>query len=308
MAPTDTVDLHGARRHEAGFTLIELMISVLLLSVVSGFMFSGIMGMTRVNGVVSNRTEMQGGVRNATELLQQEVGQAGRIALPGTPTLTAAVNAGANTVAVSATTGMFVGEYLTVDTGANEETVRLTAVGNNQITATFLRAHAANARLAVSGGLSSGVIPTTMANGSTGTTLKVVGDINSDNNMVYVEYRCDIAAGRLYRNQMAWDAAAKPAVTVEQVLLDNVLANPDGTPCFSYDQKTINGTTYVIGVAITMTVRTQDRDPVTNQFQTETKALLHVAPRNVFNVWQMASLGYTDRVNPLPPATQLLLP
>jgi hypothetical protein len=64
----------------------------------------------------------------------------------------------------------------------------------------------------------------------------------------------------------------------------------------------------VIGVAITLTVRTQDRDPVTGEFQTETKALLNVSPRNVFNVWQMASLGYMDRVQGLPDATELLLP
>jgi hypothetical protein len=86
------------------------------------------------------------------------------------------------------------------------------------------------------------------------------------------------------------------------------MANPDATPCFTYQQKTIAGTTYVVGVAITLTVRTQDVDPVTKQFQTETKALLNVSPRNVFNVWQMASLGYANRINPLPPATQQLLP
>ena len=295
---------------EAGFTLIELMISVLLFSVVSGVVIQGILSLARINDIVANRTEMHSGVRNATELLQQEVGQAGRISLPGNPTLAAAVAPGAVTVAVTSTAGMFPGQHLVVDNGAGEETVTLTAVdiGGNQITATFLSAHPANARLAVSGGFSAGVIPTTMANGSTGTALKVVGDVNGDGNMVYVEYTCDIPTGRLYRNAMPWNAAVKAAPTVEQVLLDNLMANPDGTPCFTYQQRTIAGTTYVVGVAITLTVRTQDVDPVTRQFQTETKALLNVSPRNVFNVWQMASLGYDNRINPLPPATQQLLP
>ena len=36
-----------------------------------------------------------------------------------------------------------------------------------------------------------------MANGSTGTVLKIVGDVNGDGNMVYVEY-CDMANGLLY--------------------------------------------------------------------------------------------------------------
>ena len=79
---------------------------------------------------------MHAGVRNATELLQQEVGQAGRIALPNTVTLGGAITtAGSATVLVNAvdsagtvlntvngTTGMFVGEQLVIDTGSGEET------------------------------------------------------------------------------------------------------------------------------------------------------------------------------------------
>jgi hypothetical protein len=64
----------------------------------------------------------------------------------------------------------------------------------------------------------------------------------------------------------------------------------------------------VIGVAIMTTVQTRDRDPVTNEFQTVTKALLNVAPRNVYNVWQLASLGYNNRVQPLPPTVEALYP
>jgi len=41
---------------------------------------------------------------------------------------------------------------------------------------------------------------------------------------------------------------------------------------------------------------------------TETKALLNVSPRNVFNVWQLAGLGVTNRVQPIPPSVQALLP
>ena len=39
-----------------------------------------------------------------------------------------------------------------------------------------------------------------------------------------------------------------------------------------------------------------------------TKALLNVAPRNVFNVWQVASLTYMDRIEPLPASVVALLP
>jgi hypothetical protein len=39
-----------------------------------------------------------------------------------------------------------------------------------------------------------------------------------------------------------------------------------------------------------------------------TKALLNVAPRNVVNVWQLASLNYNERVQPVPPSVLPLLP
>ena len=46
--------------------------------------------------------------------------------------------------------------------------------------------------------------------------------------------------------------------------------------------------TFVLDVAITLTVETQQIDPITKQIQTETKALLNVSPRNVFNAWSLA--------------------
>jgi prepilin-type N-terminal cleavage/methylation domain-containing protein len=300
-------------RSPAGFTLIELLIATSVLMVVSAGVMNGVMQMSRANRTIVNRSDMHSGVRNATELLQQEVGQAGRVVLPGRVTTAAAVATGPATVTLAstatgaATAGMFPGEKLIIGTGDLQELVTITAINGNQVTATFANAHAANSPINVTGGFAAGVVPTTRANGSTGSVLKIFGDINHNGRMVYVEYRCDLNAGRLYRNSMAFDAAAKPAVTVEQILLDNILANPDGTNCFTYQQKTVLGNTYAVGVAITLTVRTQDRDRVTNAFQTETKALLNVSPRNVFNVWQMASLNETERVQPIPPATINLL-
>jgi hypothetical protein len=142
--------------------------------------------------------------------------------------------------------------------------------------------------------------------------LKLYGDINGDGEMVYVEYTCDFASGNLYRNVMPFDASSKPAVTAAQILLSNVIPNPGGTPCFTYQTSTmtVQGTlfTFVLDVAITLTVQTQQRDPVTNEFQTETKALLNVSPRNVFNAWSLASIGYTDRIQSTPASVTSLLP
>jgi len=292
-------------------SLMELMLAVALLMIVSGTMLRGVLDLSQLNDTVSNRSSMHAGVRNATSLLAQEVGQAGRIALPAPVTTTTAVaGPGINTVTLSSVDDIFVGERLTIDVGNNQDTVRVTAVspGTNEIPGSFLYAHAAGTAVSVRGGFAAGVVPTTMANGSTGTTLKVVGDINGDGTLRYVEYDCDFGNLRLTRNSMPWDAGAKPAVTVEDILLDNLLANPGGTPCFTYEEHTFSGTTYVTGVAITVTVQTENVDPVTGQFQTETKALLNVSPRNVFNVWNMASLGISSLVQTLPAETVALLP
>lgn len=299
---------------DAGFTLIEVMVATMILMVVTATIVQGTLNMTRVSDVVANRSEMHAGVRNATALLQQEVGQAGRVSLPAPAALGGAVvGVGTETVTVTPNvTGMFVGQYLIVGTGTTEETVQLTAVstGTNQISGAFTFAHASGSRLMVPGGLAEGIVPSTMGNGSTGSVLKIVGDINGTGQMVYVEYTCDTTNGRLYRNSMPYTTAvmSKPAPTIEEVLIDNIQANPDGTPCFTYDQRDVEGRTFVVGVAITLTARTQERDPVTGQFQTETKALLNVAPRNVFHSWQLASLGFDKRVQPLPPSVTALLP
>jgi hypothetical protein len=146
-----------------------------------------------------------------------------------------------------------------------------------------------------------------MANGSTGTVLKLYGDINGDGQMVYVEYSCNLTVGNLYRNMMAWNAATKPVVGPSEILLTNIVANPGNTACFVYQTETAGTTTYVTGVAITLSVRTQLVDPITKLFQTETKALLNVSPRNAVHVWQLGSLGLTSRIQPMPPSVSNLL-
>ena len=55
------------------------------------------------------------------------------------------------------------------------------------------------AGIAAVGGFATGVVPPTVANGSTPSLLKLYGDINGDGSMVYVEYTCDTGTGRLSR-------------------------------------------------------------------------------------------------------------
>ena len=83
---------------EGGFTLIELLVSMAVILVVSGIVVGSTMDMTRLGQKMTNRSDMHSGVRNATALLQQEVGQAGRVSLPGSLTLAGATGIGTFTV------------------------------------------------------------------------------------------------------------------------------------------------------------------------------------------------------------------
>src|SRR5207248_2142958 len=74
-------------RSEAGFSMMELMIATGLLLVVSAITTNALMQMGKQQQSIWNRTEMHSGIRGATELLQQEVGQAGRVSTPNTMTL-----------------------------------------------------------------------------------------------------------------------------------------------------------------------------------------------------------------------------
>ena len=159
----------------------------------------------------------------------------------------------------------------------------------------------------------NGIIPDTgITNPSDANVLKMFGDINGDGKMVYVEYTCDHGGSHnLYRNVMAFDAATKPPLTDAQILLSNIIDNPDGSDCFKYQRATVmvQGTpfTFILDVAITLTVQTQLKDPVTQQFQKETKALLNVSPRNVFSAFSLAGIGYTDRIQSTPVSVTTLL-
>ena len=320
-----TRDLHvpagraSLGRGESGFSLPELLLATALTLLVSGTVTQGLMQMTKAQKTIWNRAEMHSGVRSATELLQQEVGQAGRVSLPAAISTTSAIAAGGRTVTVGSVTGLFAGEILVVGAGAASESVSLAAIdastktltidntGTGSGTGAYL-VHASGTPISVYGGFAAGIVPTTTTNGSTTSKLKLFGDVNSDGNMVYIEYTCDTANGKLLRNTMAWNAGTKTAATDAQILLSNIVANPAGTPCFTYQQQVVGTNTYVTDVAITLTVQTQQKDPITQAYQYETKALLNVSPRNVFEVWELASQGASDRVQPTPASITALLP
>ena len=315
---------------QSGFTLVEMMVALVIFLAVSAIVMSGTVQMMKTQGTVANRTEMHASVRSATELMQQEIGQSGRISLPTAVmpvTLTGPIMAGLlpQQAAVSSTTNMFQYMLLDVDAGQNFEVVTVTNVAPGSITAIFTKPHAAGPiPVQVSGAFGTGIVPpvaglpcaTTgyiaypgLTAGSDCSTLKLYGDINGDGNLVYVEYKCDTTTnpGFLYRNEVPNAVVlgtTKPAVNPSMYLLNNVEPNPNGTGCFSYQVQnaSINGVPvpFVTDVAVTLTVQTQLLDPQTHQYQQETKALLNITPRNVFYVWEATSLGEVPRNQPMP--------
>ena len=90
--------------------MIELVVATGILLIISSIVTSGLLQMTKSQKTIANRTDMHAGVRSATELLQQEVGQAGRITLPAPITLTADVIEDDTTATLSSVTGLFVNE------------------------------------------------------------------------------------------------------------------------------------------------------------------------------------------------------
>ncbi len=321
-------------RSDGGFSLIELLVAMGVLLAVTSIATTALLDLTKAQTTIWNRTEMHSGIRGATELMQQEVGQAGRISVPEPIMLTDTVDPigpcdpefptqNASLVTVSSVAGLFasttppVHELLTTMDGDTQETVKVASidVGTSRIQACFSNHHNGGdvVELKPLGSFATGIVPKNgIVNGSTGKILKMYGDINGDGNMVYVEYVCDTDNHKLYRNVMAFDAGAKLAPTDSQVLLNNLVENPSDADCFEYQQTdpiVVQGTsfTFVLDVAITLSVETEQIDPVTRQHQTETKALLNVSPRNVLYAWMLVGMGYTDRIQSTPATVTALL-
>lgn len=317
----------------AGFSLIELLISLAVFLVISGMVTAFMFNMTMTQGTVANRAEMHSSVRSATEILQQEISQAGRITFPpsgtglyaGTTRLTAGVTATDPPtelpVTVENSAVMFGGTdpriLLIVGWGADEETVAARVVSSGTpgaISAIFRKNHSSGDPVRPAGSFINGIL--SYINGY---TLMMFGDINDNGNMVFVRYDCmptPAGDGILWRREIPWDTAPD-LVTINanfppQVLLTNLRDNPidpntgNPEPCFSFQHKDTNWpsldtsavTKYatagtfnpaVLNLAVTMSSRTQFRDPKTNQYQFQTKALLTVSPRNVFQAFYMAN-------------------
>ena len=276
--------LRSCPAKSAGFSLLELLVSIAILLVISGGVLSVIGFYQKSFARTEVRSDMYENVRGVAELMTQEIGQAGLVSLPAS-TLTPAITASAlaQTVNVSSTTSMFVNEQLLVDAGNSEEVVTLTAVTASTIKAVFSKPHAGGAPITALGVFPSGIVPPGTTDGSTANVLNMFGDINADGSLVYVRYTCtpgtSAAPGTLTRSVNTITPGA--TVGASQTLLSTVIGGT-GAACFQYfPQTSTSGFTFVSNVGFTLSVQATRPDPQTLQYSQMTKSFLNLAPRNL---------------------------
>jgi len=221
-------------RRALGFSLLEMMVSLVIFLIVMGTIMSALSRHQKLSQTTQLKAAMYLALRGATELMAQEIGQAGLVSLPTSPSPkingTVTASSSAQIVNVNSVVSMFVGEKLLIDIGPKQETVTVSALSSSpsQMTAIFSNSHASGTAINVLGVIWNGVMST-----STATQLQLVGDINADGSLVYVHYDCDTTAGTLTRSTTTVTPSATSS-NASQVLLNNLIANPGGTPCFLY--------------------------------------------------------------------------
>ena len=280
-------------RSARGFTLIELLMTMTIMLIVTApLLESALRYMQRHRGQ-QLIVEMNQGLRATQELMGQEIAHAGFHGLvPRQLTAGVLASAIAQVATVDDTSSFFAGQKLSIDLGNSQEVVQITAVGAGTVTGIFRKAHAAGAVITEVGPFPTGILPA-----STATVLQVYGDIMGDGTLVFVEYRYDPATRQLTRSVTPIDADEQNAA---DIVLDNVLPNPGGAPIFQY--RTLNrvGLNFVIEVAVTLTVQTAERDPLTGAFRVQA-ASFTLTPRNVLAAYDLAGLTGLANVQNEPP-------
>ena len=281
-------------RQDEGFSLLELLISLVILLTVSGSAFEVLSYYQKAYLSTEMRADVHSGIRAALALMTQEITQAGLLSFPAKTTQAAiAKDVNLQSVALNPGAGdIFDGEKLLIETGSSQEVVSVTSHTSSSVTGIFTKDHATGAIVTAPGVFPEGILPSSSA-----TQLRLVGDLNGDGNLVYGYYDCNTATGNLSRYM---NKVSAPGVNPSQLLMDHVVSNPGGTPCFQYTNTTVRGFTFVTGVAITISVQTSTSDPQTGAFVTVTESLLNISPRNVLAGLENARTNLLTRLQPTP--------
>jgi prepilin-type N-terminal cleavage/methylation domain-containing protein len=271
---------HGALG-QTGFSLVELLVSVALITILMGAVFSFMYQCQKrfqSNAVVSEANQT---ARAALEVMTQEIGQAGyNPQFYPNRTASSSINALAAEQCVTLNDISMInpGDWLQVDTGPNEELVQVTGISTNgacsvvnQIQAVFEKNHtpAPVPFLSYKFPYPSGIILGTSGTNSDDHNLLFYGDINNDGVIRYVVYSLspttspattlNIASGAypgnytLYNLYRSVTTVGFPGAIMAgtnnsaSVLIQNVLYNtsssygPTGQPIFAYPQEFLLG-------------------------------------------------------------------
>lgn len=318
---------------ESGFSLLELMVSIAILLVITGATFSVMSSYQKSYGTTQLKADMYMNLRGVSELMAQEIGQAG---LKITPTYPQAqftgsvVGGGFGTAPVTTSIGMAVGNQVMIDQGQPaQETVTIAAVTTGvpgTFSATFGQNHTSGATVSIvgQGVYANGVLPFSpvaspvSTAGSTPSTLELFGDINSNGRLQYVYYSCNPSAqqgpvaGTLVRSITRLPTPG--GANAPQTLLNTLVVNPNDPvtgqpiPCFRLGTQTVAGTTFVSNVGVTLSVRTQEVDKVTGQYLVMTKSFMNLTPRNTLGGLELSQYQLSNYLLPTPAGLPLACP
>ncbi|MHB8652610.1 MAG: PilW family protein [Terriglobia bacterium] len=328
-----------------GFSLLELMVSIAILLVITGATFSVMSSYQKNYSTTQLQADMYMNLRGVSELMAQEIGQAGLKTTNTYPQaqLTGPVAGGGfGTVPITTVVGMAVTNppmQVIVDQGQPaQETVNLSAVTTGvppTISANFANAHASGATVIIvgQGVYQNGVLPFyyppsppaplppppppfDSTKGSTPNTLELFGDINDNGTLQYVYYSCyptpqqSTPAGTLVRSITPLPTPG--GANAPQTLLNNLVANPVNPvtgvtpPCFRLGTVTVAGATFVNTVGVTLSVQSQEKDKVTHQYLVMTKSFLNLTPRNTLGGLELTNYQLNNYLQS--PPTGLALP
>jgi type II secretory pathway pseudopilin PulG len=280
---------------EAGFTLLELLISVLTTSILCGAVVLCISTTQKSyhRSEIANALDQQ--MRSALELMSQDISQAG---LTGTdsstatqvnsltgndnPTALATLNSPVTSASTNATVspnagGMFPGQTLFIGTGADQESI---IVGNGTsgttMVSAFLNSHAVGEPIMPHGVFRDGVVPTsamntsvTVSGPSTATSLHLYGDLRGNGTISVVDYVCPTStsppptytdtSGTVWAPLVRYEydnALNSSTVTSHVNLLDMVAVTSTGCFNYSYVQQSTGGMTNQVFVnSVQVTIR-----------------------------------------------------
>jgi Tfp pilus assembly protein PilW len=284
-------------KHQDGFTMVELMISIVILIPIMGaaiglFSVGADQQASEQNSIDTNQE-----ARSALEMMTTEIAQAGSHGDCSTVTTgTVGPSSTAQPLSVASVTGLLVGDWVDVDTGSDAELVEITAVGSDSISGIFRTAHTSGkpVRLFALPFITGLVPPTGMAANSSSavTTLRFFGDINSDSTLQYVEYSYDAANNQITRSITPSTQANKnPALP----LIRNIKPNSV--------QFTVNTDNLGIATSANIALTVQNTWSTASQLQETalaTRVVIPSAAAGSVLLSELRQFGGVDRLPPTP--------